>query len=161
MKRPIIRIFCVFLWVASATSASTAARADSARIELCESAGDACNPEYTSNGQPTLGTCMTGVPTGPHCQATCGPDPASSAGNGGSANSTQASCLYCLLKSSDGTGGSTTGAANVLSEPPFCGDSSSDSGCSVRRLGTEKGIAGLLLALGLAALAVSRKKPSA
>jgi hypothetical protein len=161
MNRLIIRFSCVFLWVASVTLASTAARADSARAELCESAGDPCNPSYGLPGQSTVGTCMTGVPTGPHCQATCGPDNASSAGNGGSATSTQASCLYCLLKSSDGTGGSTTGAANVLSEPPFCGDSSSDSGCSFRRLDSEKGVAGLLLALGLAALAASRRKPRA
>jgi hypothetical protein len=164
----ITKSVCALLCVAAALTAPRA-RADVATPDVtCDTKGAACD-NAAPNGVG-LGVCSAGVPTTAFGRPSCGP--AGDAGTG------QTECLFCQAAQggsggSDGSGTAGTGnsagasaagasaggTSSTAGTTGSAGASSGDSGgCSVRQLGTERSIATFMLALGLAALALGRRR---
>ncbi|HWZ91956.1 MAG TPA: hypothetical protein VNW92_23995, partial [Polyangiaceae bacterium] len=170
----ITKSVCALLCVAAALTAPVA-RADIASPDVtCDTKGAACD-NAAPNGVG-VGVCSAGVPVTAFGRPSCGP--AGDAGTG------QTECLFCQAAQggSGGAGGSGTagtgnsagatntagasaagasagGTSSTAGSASSAGTSSSDSGgCSVRQLGTERGIATFMLGLGLAALALGRRR---
>jgi hypothetical protein len=164
----IAKSVCALLCLAAMLTAP-GARADVAAPDVtCDTKGAACN-NAAPNGAGS-GVCTAGVPTTRFGLPSCGP--AGEAGTG------QTECLFC--EASQGGSGGAGGGGNAAGATNTAGTSaagasaggtsstagaagansgSGDSGgCSVRQLGSERGVATFMLGLGLAALALGRRR---
>ena len=125
-----------------------AARADLPRPDVsCDTKGAACD-NAAPNGVGT-GVCTSGVEVGQFGRPSC-----EAAGAAGAAGSGQTECLFCQASQGTAGGNGTAGGSSA----PGATSSGDDSGCSVRQLGSERGIGTFMLGLGLAALAISRRR---
>ena len=128
----------------------TPAWADLPPPDDCDTAGEACSNAGDSFDQPgtcTSDTCTRGSPDG---------------------KITEYECLRCLADAGaggSGAGGASTGGAAVTGgNPTTAGAPSStkedddDDGCSVGKVGAERGLAGLMLLAGLALLRLGRRR---
>jgi hypothetical protein len=110
-----------------------AAWADSAEIEPCKIVGESCS------------TALHGVCVKSECW---------------SCDHTKAlkhSCNRCVsAEELDAAAGAPNTAP--ATEPPTCSEEKEDGGCTVRQLGTERGIAAVFLAIGLGALGFARRR---
>jgi hypothetical protein len=106
------------------------AYADSADIEECTFKEQTCSTSRVSDGVCKLGKCWS-----------CNGDKV-----------VTYSCNRCVTAEE---AASDTPVAPA-GDPPTC--SKEDDGCTVQRLGTEQGIGGLFLALGLGAFLVARRR---
>jgi len=112
--------------------AASAARADIAPPDACNTANVACHnagQNYDKDGKCTATTCSRGGPQG---------------------QVTTYDCFKCEPDSSPAAAGATSDTETDAHKD--------EGGCSIRALGTEKGIASLMLGLGLVALGVSRRR---
>ena len=111
---------------------SAAARADIAPPAACLTENTVCHSageNYDKDGVCTASTCTKGSASG---------------------QVTTYECLKCEA-------GDMPGAAGASPVVDTDDEHKDDGGCSVRALGTEKGIAGVMLGLGLLALGISRR----
>lgn len=115
--------------VAAGSLFASGARADVADLEECDTVGEPC-----STARVQRGTCND------RAQWSCGED-----GKLGKYFSRRCESDETFAKPAD----------QPLSEKPKCED---ETGCSVRQVGTERGIGALFLALGLAAFGWSRRR---
>jgi hypothetical protein len=121
------------LLCAAGLFATAAARADIPPPDVCKTENAVCHnagESYDKDGVCTVATCSKGSASG---QVT----------------------TYDCLKCESGTAG-VAGAAGA-STVPITDGSTDDGGCTVRALGTEKGVASLMLGLGLLVLGISRR----
>ncbi|MET0790302.1 MAG: hypothetical protein ABW061_02160 [Polyangiaceae bacterium] len=149
------------------------ARADIAPPDVtCDTKGAVCDNAAPNGFGP--GVCISGVPTTAFGRPSCGP-----AGEAGAAGAPATECLFCKAAGGSGGGGtagagnaagaSAAGAASVAGAPSAStagatgtptstGNGDSDGGCTVRQLGSERGIALFMVGLGVAALALGRRR---
>jgi hypothetical protein len=110
---------------------AAAARADIPPPDVCQSEHAVCHnagETYDKDGVCTAATCSRGSATG-------------------------AVTTYDCFKCEAGAAAGAAGASTVTESD----DHKDDGGCSIRALGTEKGVASLMLGLGLLALGISRR----
>lgn len=176
--RGIVKSACAALCLAAALSAP-AARADVAPPDVtCETRGAACD-----NAAPNgfgAGVCTDGVPTtafgrpscGPvgnagatsclYCQAAGGSGGAEDNGGiGGSGTTVPNGGAVNVAGAAGGAGAPAAGAsssAGAGTKPTSGDDSKDDGGCSVRQLGSERNVAVFMVAIGVAALALGRRR---
>lgn len=111
---------------------AAAARADIPPPDVCKTEHAVCHnagEKYDEDGVCTAATCSR----------------ASSSG----------AVTYDCLKCDPGTPATADAGVTTTTTTD---DPKSDGGCSVRALGTEKGVASLMLGLGLLALGISRRR---
>jgi hypothetical protein len=124
---------------AAALFASQAARADIPPPDACQTENAACHnagTSYDKDGVCTKTTCSRGGPSG---------------------QITSYDCFLCQLGSAAGA----AGAVGTAGAPSDAAPQKNDGGCSVGALGalaSERGIAALMLGLGMAALGISRRR---
>jgi hypothetical protein len=119
------------LLCAAGLFAAPKARADIPPPDACQTQGAACHnggEDYDKDGLCAKATCTKGAP----------------------GQQMTYECFKCEAGTVRGDAGAT--AVNETVDPK------DEGGCSVRALGTEKGIATLMLGLGLGALALSRRR---
>jgi hypothetical protein len=130
---------------------SSAARADVAPPDSCSAGqvGQACTNAMSDDAGSTSGVCT---------QTTCEhPTPD---------GSTSYTCYRCLHGSSGsdagtagaGGGAGAAGAEGSSSSPPPSGGDSGGGGCAIRGLSRDGALASLMLAVGLGALAIQRRR---
>ncbi len=110
-----------------------AAQADSADAPECLVVGESCN------------TALHGVCVASECWR---------------CDHTKAIKHSCHLCVTPETLDAAAGAPNSVpaTDAPTCSEEKQDGGCTVRQLGTERGIAAVFLAIGLGALGVARRR---
>jgi len=149
---------------------------------VCHSAGEA----FDEDGVCRARTCTKGPPGNEYtyecllCETSSGAAGASGAagesGNAGAAGEASEGGAAGIAddgsagtpdsvagrpSSQGGTGGAPSpskGGAAGVSNPVSADDTADEGGCSIAAVGTEKGIASLMLALGLSALCLSRRR---
>jgi hypothetical protein len=166
---------CALLCVATALTAPVA-RADIAPPDVtCDTKGAACD-NAAPNGVGA-GVCSEGMPTTAFGRPSCGVAGATglsnaclfceaagggsgdNGGNGGSGTVGAGGAAGANTAGASGAGASAAGASNVAGASAQTSSSDgNDSGCSVRQLGSERGIAIFMLGLGLSALALGRRR---
>jgi hypothetical protein len=110
----------------------SAARADVPPPDVCRTLGAVCHnagEAYNQDGLCKAAICSKGSASG---------------------QVTMYECWQCELGTVSGAAGAST--ETVTDEP------NDEGGCSVGALGTEKGVASLMLGLGLIALGISRRR---
>jgi len=120
------------LMCAASLLAAPAARADIPPPDVCQTENEVCHnagDNYNEDGICTQATCSRGSPSG---------------------QVTTYDCLKCEATTIPGAAGSTT--VTETDKPK------DDGGCSVGMLGSEKGVAVMMLGLGLVALGISRRR---
>jgi hypothetical protein len=136
---------------------TTPARADVPPPDACTTAGSECSnagDDFDEPGTCFLRTCTKGPP-GEEVEYEClrcekpGEGGGGAGGAGGSANGEGGE------KAGPG-GAATTGGSSPT--PPKDDDDDDDDGCSVSYVGTEHGLAGLMLFLGVALLRRGRRR---
>jgi hypothetical protein len=136
-KKSVFALLC-----AAGTLTTPAARADVAPPDVtCSTKGAVCT-NAAPNGVGT-GVCSTGIPTTTFGRPSC---------EAGEADAGQTACLFCDPNAP------TVGNAGASSTAATMAAPIDDSGCSIGRLGTERGIAVLMLGLGLASLGIARRR---
>ena len=149
--------------------ATSAARADIPPPDACNTQGAVCHNAGTSaseDGVCTAKTCSKGPPGQEYTYECllCEPGtPTGAAGESGSAGTAGQSVSHGdagALEGGAGTSGSESGAGGVgaTGGRQNGGHGTDDGGCSVGILGTERGVATLMLGLGLVAIGVSRRR---
>ena len=118
------------LWAAACLFAATPARADVPPPDVCQTENAVCHNAGDHYDQDGVCTAST-------CQK-----------GSASGQVTTYDCLLCKPKAMG-----AAGSSEVPNDEP-----KDDGGCSVRTLGTEKGIAALMLGLGVLALGISRRR---
>lgn len=120
------------LMCAASLFAASAARADIPPPDVCQTEAAACHnagETYDKDGVCTKTTCSRGSASG---------------------QVTTYECLKCEASTAPGAAGAAT-----VTETDAAKD---EGGCNIRAIGTEKGIASLMLGLGLLALGISRRR---
>jgi hypothetical protein len=128
MMKPVSGLICAVGLFAAST-----ARADIPPPDVCHTENATCHnagTNYDQDGVCAAATCSKGSATG------------------------QVTTYECMLCKSDALLGAA-GASEVASASD---DHKDDGGCNVRALGTEKGIATVMLGFGLLALGISRRR---
>jgi hypothetical protein len=131
------------LLCAAGLFATAAARADIPPPDVCQTEHAVCHnagESYDKDGVCTVAICSKGSASGQVTTYDCFKCESGAAGTAGAAGAT-----------------GTAGAAGASTATTTDG-SKGDGGCSVRALGTEKGVASLMLGLGLLALGISRRQ---
>jgi hypothetical protein len=135
MMRSISGLLC-----AAGLFATAAAQADIPPPDVCQTENAVCHnagESYDKDGVCTAATCSKGSASGQVTTYDCLKCESAAAGTAGTAGAAGADGAATVTKA-DGT--------------------KDGGGCSVRALGTEKGVASLMLALGLLALGISRRQ---
>lgn len=125
------KLLCGF-WGIASLFATSVARADIPPPDSCRTESEACHnagERYDQDGVCTKATCSKGSASG---------------------QVTTYDCLLCQPETTPSSAGATT-----VTETD---DHKDDGGCSVGALGTEKGVATVMLGLGLIALGISRRR---
>jgi len=120
------------LMCAAGLLTASAARADIPPPDVCQSENTVCHnagESYDKDGVCTAATCSKGSMSG---------------------QVTMYDCFKCQVVDVSGAAGAATETVTD--------DHKDEGGCSVGALGTEKGVATLMLGLGLAALGISRRR---
>lgn len=120
------------LMCAASVFAASAARADIPPPDVCTTEAAACHnagESYDKDGLCTKTTCSRGSASG---------------------QVTTYECLKCEASAAPGAAGATT-----VTDADAAKD---EGGCSLRALRTEKGVASVMLGLGLLALGISRRR---
>lgn len=111
---------------------AAAARADIPPPDVCRTLGEVCHnagEAYDKDGVCTAATCSKGSASG---------------------QVTTYECLKCVAGDVSGAAGAST---ETVTDTP-----KDEGGCSVGTLGTERGVATLMLGLGVVALGISRRR---
>ena len=172
----------VLITAAAGVSLPAAAHADIPPPDTCLSEGVACHnagPQAADDGQCTAATCTKTLPGGAAMHYDCllckAPGDAGAGGTAGEAgeaatagaagDATEAGGAGAGGKSNAGGATHSAGAAHSAGASNQAGaagsgtpGSSDDGGCAIGVLGSEKGVASLMLGLGLAALGLSRRR---
>ncbi len=121
------------LLVTGSVLVAPAARADSAEAPECVSVGEACS------------TALHGICVKSECWSCDHSKPI------------KHSCHRCVTPEElDAAAGAPNAAP--ATEAPTCSEEEEDGGCTVRQLGTERGIAAVFLGIGLGALGFARRR---
>jgi len=170
MMKNVLGVLC-----AVSLFATSAARADIPPPDTCNTKGAVCHNAGTSaseDGVCTAKTCSKGPPgqeytyecllcePGTPTGAAGASGAAGESGNAGAAGEPVSHGAAGALEGGAGTSGSESGAGGVgaTGGGQNGGHGTDDGGCSVGILGTERGVASLMLGLGLVAIGVSRRR---